>query len=171
MLADATDVAANAFQPAHITIEWLDCTAALNAEPAPPRCGGELLAATLVVQLFPKKMARAIPARRSVFGYAPAGLPDQLARRAILFWDRIQDHCAAFAIDAAALLGAVLAHEIGHLLLGPGSHRSAGMMRCPRSKQDVADAVRGRLGFSAIERQLLRARVERRLRLFSEVAR
>jgi hypothetical protein len=163
LLRKAVAVAAKTYAPAGVAIEWFDCTAVLHGQAAPPGCAGEVLPTSLYIQFFPEPMAKTVPVGRSVFGYAAPSTPRRFSNRAVLFWDRIQDHCEAFALDADALLGAALAHEIGHLLLGPGSHRSAGMMRCPWNTQDVASAARGRLSFSSPELKLLRERVERRI--------
>ena len=39
------------------------------------------------------------------------------------YFSSIQDYTRLFQADAAALLGQVVAHELGHLLLGPGHER------------------------------------------------
>jgi hypothetical protein len=48
---------------------------------------------------------------------------------ATVFPDRIAIAAARVGTDAGTLLGRVMAHEIGHLLLGVGYHGEAGVMR------------------------------------------
>ena len=48
---------------------------------------------------------------------------------ATAFPDRIALAAARAGVDAGTLLGRVMAHEIGHLLLGVGYHGDAGVMR------------------------------------------
>jgi hypothetical protein len=46
------------------------------------------------------------------------------------------------------ILGHVIAHEAGHLMLPHGSHTSSGIMRGRLEIRDIEDAVRGEVGFS-----------------------
>lgn len=48
---------------------------------------------------------------------------------ATVFADRIDHAAARGGVPAGTLLGRVMAHEIGHLLLGSGYHGRAGLMR------------------------------------------
>src|SRR5690349_822649 len=56
-----------------------------------------------------------------VFGEAFIG-EDGTGKYADVFFDRIQAACAPPELDTAQLLGAVVAHEVGHLLLGSSAH-------------------------------------------------
>ncbi len=60
--------------------------------------------------------------------------------------------------------GGMLAHEIGHLLLGKGSHSKQGLMLCPWGKDQIKGAARGRLRLSQQEsRRAMAAMRERTL--------
>ena len=48
---------------------------------------------------------------------------------ATVFSDRIDQAATRVGVEPGVLLGRVMAHEIGHLLLGPGYHGDAGVMR------------------------------------------
>ena len=48
---------------------------------------------------------------------------------ATAFSDRIADAATRVGVDAGTLLGLVIAHELGHLLLGSGYHGWTGVMR------------------------------------------
>jgi hypothetical protein len=50
-------------------------------------------------------------------------------RRACVFYDRIYDHARLTGSNVTRLLGAIIAHEVGHLLLPAFSHSSIGIMR------------------------------------------
>ena len=52
--------------------------------------------------------------------------------------------------DASALLGCVISHEIGHLLLGPG-HVPYGIMRAAWKPQDVDAARKRSLKFNVVQ--------------------
>ncbi len=61
--------------------------------------------------------------RRTV-AFAPAG-----GRHITVFWDRIKAEAAAGSHPESLLLGYVIAHELGHLLLPPGYHSPYGIMQ------------------------------------------
>lgn len=48
---------------------------------------------------------------------------------ALIFYNRIVDTSLTGPIDVNVVLGRVIAHEVGHLLLPPGSHAAYGIMR------------------------------------------
>jgi len=54
---------------------------------------------------------------------------------ATVFSDRIEAAATRVGIDAGTLLGRVMAHEVGHLLLGRGYHGEAGIMRAEWSDE------------------------------------
>jgi hypothetical protein len=60
---------------------------------------------------------------------------------ATVFADRIGQASTRAGVDVGTLLGRVMAHEIGHLLLGTGYHGAAGLMRA-----DWPDAFLTRTG-------------------------
>ncbi len=80
------------------------------------------------------------------------GLAARASRRAFVFFDRLLDVAANGPVDTGAVLGRVMAHELGHLLLPPGPHASAGLMR---SHIGIAAASPDR--FSAAEARQLRS--------------
>ena len=77
---------------------------------------------------------------------------------ATVFPDRIAIAAARVDTDAGMLLGRVIAHEIGHLLLGVGYHGDAGVMRAEWADDRLA-AHDERWRFSTSEA----ARMQRRL--------
>jgi hypothetical protein len=46
------------------------------------------------------------------------------------------------------VLGDVIAHELGHLLLGSNAHSSSGIMAAELDREKIKAAGMGRLGFS-----------------------
>jgi hypothetical protein len=63
------------------------------------------------------------------------------------------------AVGEGDLLGYVIAHEVGHLLLGPDSHSGAGVMHGVWGFADLQEAAQGRLHFRREEGQRLQARL------------
>ena len=54
---------------------------------------------------------------------------------ATAFSDRVADAATRVGVDAGTLLGLVIAHELGHLLLGSGYHGWTGVMRADWPKE------------------------------------
>jgi len=74
-------------------------------------------------------------------------------------------HTAAEKLSVAedVILSGVLAHEIGHLLLGTNSHGSIGLMQAQPRPIDWQRATHDALGFTKDETRRLRASVQRRM--------
>jgi hypothetical protein len=85
--------------------------------------------------------------------------------RAIVFIDRIQQFArrSSARSETAAILGAAMVHELGHLLLGP-THSSEGVMRAEWNKADAWAATQGNLDFTQEQVKLIREEVRRRIR-------
>lgn len=60
-------------------------------------------------------------------------------------------------LSYGTLLGHGVAHEIGHLLLGPNSHSSAGIMRPVWRREELERMARGLLGFEAAQATEMRS--------------
>ena len=63
-------------------------------------------------------------------------------------------------LSAEAILGLVIAHELGHLLLGTNSHAARAIMRANWKKQDLSLAGKGMLGFIEDQAQKMAGRLE-----------
>jgi hypothetical protein len=63
-------------------------------------------------------------------------------------------------LSSEAILGFVIAHELGHLLLGTNSHATVGIMRANWKKSELSAAGKGLLGFSETQAETMRARLE-----------
>jgi hypothetical protein len=72
--------------------------------------------------------------------------------------------------DAAEyrLLGHALAHEIGHLLLGPNSHSATGVMRGQWNHDDLKTMARAYLFFTDQQSQQIRKEASARNTIQSE---
>jgi hypothetical protein len=75
------------------------------------------------------------------------------AHRAYAFYDRVTSAASAYKSFSASLLADVIAHEIGHLLLGVHSHAKWGVMRA-----DILKTGLPRI-FSSEEGNVIRRRV------------
>jgi len=75
--------------------------------------------------------------------------------------------------EASTLLGCVIAHELGHLLLGNGSHSLLGIMQSHWGRDQIHQARTGNLKFAPEQTVQLRGRVrllaDRQQALFAKV--
>jgi hypothetical protein len=102
------------------------------------------------------RILRGAPARYfpSAFGYA---LPDaQIGVNATIFYDRIERLNESGAVDPATVLGHVMAHEIGHVLLGSTEHCRTGIMKGSWSKADFQNLAPGSADFTALQFSAIR---------------
>lgn len=104
--------------------------------------------------LRPELAVRIIPRSRNlandIFGVAFLDSTG-FGRQADIFYNNIAELSAAWAQNEAELLGCVMAHEIGHLLLGSNSHSPTGIMRRHWDDQQLHLASLGQLGFDREE--------------------
>jgi len=87
-------------------------------------------------------------------GAAPAA--DQgTGRVAYAFYVRIEALAQRHGIDVAKVLGIVVAHEIGHLLMARGAHSSAGILSGRWGKFEMDLVAAGLFGFTKEQAELI----------------
>lgn len=84
------------------------------------------------------------------------GTADERGRVAYVFYDRTEPFTPLYR---PRLLGHVIAHEIGHLLLPMKAHSPRGLMRAQWSRADLELALNGQLRFTPEQACLIRAKV------------
>lgn len=90
-----------------------------------------------------------------------AAVPDVgMGRIAYVIYDRVQRMAELSATDEVQLAGLVMAHEVGHLLLGPGSQGESGLMKGHWDRNDLRLFEMVTPTFSGPEAQRMRARLE-----------
>jgi hypothetical protein len=80
-------------------------------------------------------------------------IPDEPGYAAVS-WPAVLRGAGQMEVDPAVLLGAVIAHELGHLLFGP-SHTHSGVMSPRLGPNEMKLASRGELRFEGGDRLLL----------------
>jgi hypothetical protein len=76
-----------------------------------------------------------------------------------VFYDRATELQSAWNVDLSDILGNVMAHELGHLLLGSNAHASAGIMQARWKDEELNRMVRGNLLFTAEQANNMRAKL------------
>ncbi len=160
-LEQSEKVASSIFGASGIKIVWEDCALTAAAVPELPACQSTLETIDLVARILPRRMSTKLLAVGEPIGLAQTCLESEPACELTVFEHRI-DELARNGYRADLLLGHVLAHEIAHVLLGPG-HSQTGILRAEWSRDDLQRISWGlTLRFSDRESTELRAAVRRR---------
>lgn len=134
---------------ASVEMRWLDCRAGSSSQ----GCAGLLPPGTVVVHIVHDSRS----VNGDVFGAAFLGL-DGSGTYANVFYDRLRAFERDREISPVALLGHVMAHEIGHLL-GLSSHSNLGIMQAAWDEDQLRRAERGELLFSVEESRSIRQKL------------
>jgi hypothetical protein len=144
VLRRAEREAAELFDAAGIEIRWVSC--------GEHECRHILGPKEFVLHIVSGGQTRS----DLVFGEAFLGA-DGRGQYSDVFFDRLKQ--ARGEVDLALLLGAVSAHELGHLLLGANSHSAIGIMEPRWGSQGLRNVGMGRLSFTPEQARSMRNRI------------
>jgi hypothetical protein len=159
ILRTAEQETAMIFREAGVETVWVDCRVS-TAEPQSPACKQPFSSSDLFLKLLPPSMARAVPSDGDTFGLALTE-KDRPGADAIIFYGRVAELARAESLYQWDILAAVMAHEIGHLLLG-GDHSPTGIMRAKWDHDVLKLAARRQLQFTPKQSLLIRDEVAAR---------
>jgi len=150
-LERAVSEAARAFEKTGVELQWSVAQPPTGRDsgraPEPP---GSL--PVYQMSLMPESKARMVRLPEHVFGIAQGSQAEVFALRAELQareWS---------PLSYPVYLGYLMAHEVGHLLLGGNRHSASGIMSKRLSRTELEQACQGLLQFSRAEGQQMRAR-------------
>jgi hypothetical protein len=144
-LSRAERETAEIFRMTGVETAWIDCRVS-TADPPTPACEQPVSSSDLFLKLLPASKARAFPSYPDTFGITLAE-KNWPGTDAIIFYGRIATLARADHLFEQDILAAVMAHEIGHLLLGVG-HSPTGIMRAKWDQKELILAERGLLMFT-----------------------
>jgi len=163
----ATVVAAHILGAAGIDFRWTDCNDHVTAgqRVTSERCLTPLAADEVIVRLVHEPASG--PVRKpgaDRLGDAYVDTAAASGSLATVYVDRVSIMAHAAGIDPGTLLGRVVAHEIGHLLLGTATHRPSGLMRAEWSTTLLQRQMTNDWRFSKLDAADVREGVLRRVR-------
>ena len=170
-LAEAERVATSVFRNAGVTTKWVDAKVASNVryedreDENPPKLS------QIQVHIVSSSMAGSLGLSNEVMGLAPGSGPDR--QLVYVFYDRVKELAqrqvaAQVRGDMVAraggcrILGEMIAHEIGHILLNLLSHSESGIMRGYWDLKDLQDVAYGDLLFTKQQSKVIETEVMRR---------
>lgn len=152
VLGKAEVDAAQIFRAAGIEIEWLDCS------------DRQVVGACRRVPVENQFVLHIVPTGKtstdSVFGVAFLG-ENGAGKYCDVFFDRVEGERLQFGTNISQLLGAVAAHELGHLLLGSKSHARIGLMTAIWKEGSLRQIGMGTLLFTSEQAVQMKARMSR----------
>jgi len=126
VLADAKKVTTEIFRKAGVETVWLDCPA-YQAD-----CGEEPERLQFMLRILSPPMEKEMVAEDAL-GFAIPCREDDRGCLFYILYSRISALAAEHNIGPGRILGHVMAHEIGHALLGPDAHDPYGLMQAKLS--------------------------------------
>jgi len=168
-LIQAERAATGIFKKAGVDSRWVDAALTPEDKRANSSDKGSFPLSHIQLTILPGLMSNRLGAHNlpdDVMGLAPGSGPER--QWVYVFYDRVEalavKHIAETHADTAQILGHVVAHEIGHLLLDDQTHSRTGIMRGPWNLWDLQNASYGHLLFTARQAEAIKAEVSRRLR-------
>ncbi len=147
-LARAQETLSRIFRTAGVEVRMVDRTGPEGeSEPATPPL-------SLNLSIVDGAMAAQVPCPRAVMGFV-------VPSSAFVCFDHVKAVVPEH-LSLAVVLGHVMAHELGHLLLGEGHHSTQGLMTGTLGLLHLALACRGGLLFEKQDAERIRGRLQER---------
>jgi hypothetical protein len=152
LLRRAETDAGRMFRDAGIEIHWVNCSKPGETD----NCHRVPRADEFVLHIVPDGKTGS----DLVFGEAFLG-EDGTGKYSDVFFNRIKEAIGGPQGNVANLLGAVSAHELGHLLLGTRAHSLVGIMEPVWANESLRRIGMGTLVFTQEQAQLMKKRLDR----------
>jgi len=149
VLLKAERSAAAILLKAGVEAVWLACLSG-HGSPKNPVCAAPADPTHLTLLIVPDCMSKHLGAvHDDALGFAEVSMG--LSRTAWVLYERVRDFALKQQLTDERLLGAVIAHELGHLLLGENAHAAAGLMHGYWPRPELLAIEFGQLVFSDTE--------------------
>jgi hypothetical protein len=170
-LAEAERVAARIFHQTRVETRWANIPPVSNGVSVDSTEPGPHALSVLRVQILSQEMSNRLGMADNIMGLAPGSGPDRRLVYVLYDWVR---KLAKRQIEAenrgdisrraalAQILGEMMAHELGHVLLNLSLHSQTGIMRGDWDLKDLGDVAYGCLFFTRQQAEIIRADVRRR---------
>lgn len=156
-LARAEREADRIFGRAGLSIAWLNCSTVQLTVDEQLSCHKAIEATDVRLRILPPPILNKFQV--TVFGFAVHPV------LASVYYDyavRLAKSDNA-EFELPIILGCAIAHEIGHLLLGPNNHSSDGIMRAKWERKQVEQAMWGTLLFTSEQSKIIQSEARRRV--------
>jgi hypothetical protein len=117
--------------------------------------------AAAIVVLIPRAAAEKMDQAPATMGFA-LGTETERGHVAYVLEPRVNEVANRYSVPKVVVLGAVIAHEVGHLLLPFNAHSRTGIMRAVWDQTDFLKAAHGHLLFTPQQSAQIRSRMVER---------
>ena len=159
------------FKAAGVKVAWVDCPILTGQLARYPACQKAMGTTDFAVRILSQPMAARLSTTNDPARFAQHCPDNEPGCVANILYFRVRE-LASQVIDEVAfqgeeartakILGHAIAHEIGHLLLGPHTHSASGLMRATWSPDDLKLISWSYLHFTTSECRQLQAALARR---------
>ena len=143
VLAQAEQEATRIFRQAGVDNVWVECPSLKSDLNRKPECDSPAGPRHLAVRIVPWSSKL----RESVFGTAFLSVEGE-GTYSDVFYNAVQKLHQDWHASLSAVLGHVMAHELGHLLLGTNAHSPTGIMRLSWQGRELRSISMGTLLFT-----------------------
>jgi hypothetical protein len=166
-LGDTKRIAGRVLREAGVQVRWRN--APVGRMERNDACRNAVFGpATLVLRLLSGEMTQRLGFEPNHYGFAQSTPAGGFPFVAGVFCQRAEQLAKGTPSLLAVILGHLVAHEIGHLLLGPYGHSERGIMRAPWTEVELEIARRGTLHFSRSEASRMQSNVQARIGVMAQ---
>ena len=162
VLAQTEREAARIYRRGGIAVEFQDCPLTAQDAALFPACQGTAGPARLAVRILPREIAERLRQVQESYGFALYPEDGGFAFIANVFAHDAGLLAERHGLQHGVVLGHLLAHEMGHLLLGSGSHASSGIMHAVWRGPELQTMATGQMLFSTGELEEMRRNIAAR---------
>ena len=154
VLAQAEQEATRIFRQAGVDNVWVECQSLKPDLKRKPECDSPAGPWHLALRIVPWSSKL----RDSVFGTAFLSVEGE-GTYSDVFYDAVQKLHKDWHASLAGVLGHVMAHEVGHLLLGTNAHSPTGIMRLSWQGRELRSISMGTLLFTSEQAGSMQAKL------------
>lgn len=160
-LQNAQKEASRLLRPAGVQVVWLNCQILLEDRPANHPCSAPLTATDIHLRIYDRTMAGRVRTRAGCVGVSLVS--EGFDTIGAVFYHRALELKGQLGISLASILAAVIAHEVGHLLLEETRHAKSGLMSAHWDYPALRRISHGQLGFAAADRERIAIQLAQRI--------
>jgi hypothetical protein len=149
------------YQKVGVQLIWADCPTVEGTMSLYSNCTGFKDETHLFLRILPQA--------RCGLQLEAAGETIHGPRIINVFWDRAREQAVNYRVPLQEMLAQIMAHEIGHILLGPNSHAPSGIMIARCKAKNLIEISQGRYGFSPEQSQRIQSEVRKRQTLQEQI--
>ncbi len=165
VLAQARQEAGRIYRAAGVTLEWVDCASNVEESFRYPACQPpDSQQNWLTLRLVSRSSMGDLRLGPLTMGLAAVPTEGGFGHLALICTECAEEALGGRSYPYGAIVGGLMAHEIGHLLLGTMRHSAVGLMRSPWNQEDWEHAAQGRMVFTRKEAQRIGTQVRERAR-------